>query len=212
VAGAESGDRSKKIARNLKESSVSKSASASGGVRMMVQGEREGVPLGETSDQPIDITAKKVIAKKTSNGQEFVFEGSVCAKQGNLTLTCDQLTVLYEPKIKNGSTQEDQPKKPGNPKDLKGDSVFKTATASGNVKVTQNELKATAGKAVFDNVRKTITLNDSPKVWKGQDWMVAPTIVVYINEKRMETLPASGGDNGVKFLINPGTLKQEKEK
>jgi lipopolysaccharide export system protein LptA len=211
VAGAESGDRSKKIARNVKESSFSKSASASDGVRMMVQGEREGVPLGETSDQPIDITAKKVIAKKTSNGQEFIFEGSVCAKQGNLTLTCDQLTVLYEPRKKDGSPEpEDRSKKL--PKDLKESSVFKNATALGNVKVTQNELKAAAGKAVFDNVRKTITLSDGPKVWKGQDWMVAPTIVVYINENRMETLPASGGDNGVKFLINPGTMKQEKEK
>ncbi len=179
---------------------------------MMVQGEREGVPLGETSDQPIDITAKKVIAKKTSNGQEFAFEGNVTAKQGNLTLMCDRLEVLYEPRKKDGSTPEDQQKKPPNPKDLRDPSVFKNATALGNVKVTQNELKATAGKAVFDNVRKTITLSDGPKVWKGQDWMVAPTIVVYINENRMETLPASGGDNGVKFLINPGTIKQEKEK
>lgn len=178
---------------------------------MMVQGEREGVPLGETSDQPIDITAKKVIAKKTSSGQEFIFEGSVYAKQGNLTLTCDQLTVLYEPRKKDGATeQEDRTKKL--PKDLKESSVFKSATALGNVKVTQNELKATAGRAVFDNVRKTITLYDNPKVWKGQDWMVAPTIVVYINENRMETLPASGGENGVKFTINPGTMKQEKEK
>ncbi len=180
---------------------------------MVAQGEREGGPLGETSDQPIDITSNKVTAKKTANGQEFAFEGNVKVRQGNLMMTCDRLTVLYEPKKKNGSGPEDQQKRPANPKDLKEASVFKHATALGNVNVTQNEIKATAGRAVFDNLRKTITLSDGPQIWKGQDWMVAPKIVFYINENRMEAVQDEGERNGVKFKINPpGTMKQEKEK
>jgi lipopolysaccharide transport protein LptA len=159
----------------------------------IAQAEKEGLPARDTADQPIEITSKKVVAKKTTNGQEIVFEGSVQAKQGNVILTCDRLIVIYDQK--KGSDLPDGNKK--NPKDLKESGVFKSATALGNVKVVQNETKAIAGKAVFDSIKKTITLTESPKIWRGQDWGTASVITIFINENQVET----EGDN--KFVINP---------
>ncbi|MBI5250762.1 MAG: hypothetical protein HY912_14825 [Desulfomonile tiedjei] len=190
ATAAENENKSK---RPNRDSGVFKSATASGSVKV-AQAEKDAVSLGEISDQPIDINAKKVTAKKTQNGQEITFEGNVTAKQGNVTLTCDRLIVLYDQKKKNGSEPQDRPKK--NPKDLQGSSVFKSAIASGNVKVVQNELMAVAGKALFESAKKTITLSESPKIWMGPDWMVAHTIVIYIDENRAEM------DNG-RGSINP---------
>jgi lipopolysaccharide export system protein LptA len=65
------------------------------------------------------------------------------------------------------------------------------------VKVVQNDTRAVAGKAVFDGTKKTITLTDNPKIWRGLDWGTASVIVIYINENQVET----EGDN--KFVINP---------
>jgi lipopolysaccharide transport protein LptA len=159
----------------------------------IAQAEKEGLPARDTADQPIEITSKKVVAKKTTNGQEIVFEGSVQAKQGNVILTCDRLIVIYDQK--KGSDLPDGNKR--NPKDLKESGVFKSATALGNVKVVQNETKAIAGKAFFDSIKKTITLTESPKIWRGQDWGTASVITIFINENQVET----EGDN--KFVINP---------
>ncbi len=173
---------------------VSRSATNSGHLKV-VQAEKEVLPSGEASDQPIEITSKKVIAKKTANGQEIVFEANVQAKQDNFILTCDRLIVIYDQKKKNGQESQDWPKK--NSKDLKESGVFKSATALGNVKVVHNETKAVAGKAVFDSVKKTITLTENPKIWRGLDWGTASIITIYLNENRVET----EGDN--KFVINP---------
>lgn len=199
AAVAQSESRAKKSSRDAREAGTFRSATAPGNLNGF-QTEKEGNPQLEASDQPIDINAKKVVARKTSSGQEITFEGSVKAKQGNVILTCDRLVVIYEKK-KDGSEPQDRSKK--NPKELKEASVFKSATASGNVKVVQNEKVALAGKAVFDSARKTITLTENPKVWVGPDSMTASAIVIYVDEDRVEMVNGGG-------TINPG--KKEKEK
>lgn len=163
----------------------------------------------ETSDQPMEIKSMKLTAKKTPTGQELVFEGRVTVTQGNLVLTCDRLVVIYDQKTKTVSAEIDRKGK--NPvMDQKDPGTLKSAIAYGNVKVVQNELMAVAGKGIFDNLKKTITLTEGPRLSRGKDWVTANTIVIHVSDNSMEMIGEE--KNGVKATINTNPSKLEKEK
>lgn len=162
--------------------------------------------LGQGSDQPIDIASKKSTARNTGGGKEVTFDGNVRVKQGDLTLTCDKLIIVYD---ENKSSANEGPAK-RLPKDLQTISGIRSITATGNVKIAQDERMAVAGKALFDNAKRTITLTEGPKLWQGPDQLVAHTIVVYLDENRSELI---GKDNDeIRVHINPGKQKKDKEK
>jgi lipopolysaccharide transport protein LptA len=158
----------------------------------------EQLALGKTSTHPIEVTSKKLTAKAMPGSVELTFEGKVKVKQEDMILSCDKMVVLYEEKNKS-----DLEKK--NSKDIA--SSIKQAIAIGNVKVVKNELTATSGKALFDNLKRTVTLTEGPpKVWQGPHVLSAPTIVIYLDESRAELLGAD--ENGVRGTLNPGKPKK----
>lgn len=164
--------------------------------------------LGTNSDQPINITSRRFSAKNVQTGKEVNFDGSVKVQQGDLTLTCDRLTILYDEK--SGSVNGSSPsKKPI--KELQTASGIKSIIASGNVKIVQNDRMATAGRAVFDNLKRTITLSEGPpRLWQGPDALSAQTIIIYLDENRSEL--AGGDDTLITAVINPSKQKKDKEK
>ena len=165
--------------------------------------------LGGASDQPINITSKRFSAKNIPGGKEVTFEGSVKVQQSDLTLTCDRLVILYDEKMA-GSSHNGTQKKPLT-KELQTSSGIKSITASGNVKITQNDRMAVAGKAVFDNIKRTITLTEGPpRLWQGPDVLAAQTIIIYLDENRSELL--GGDDSLITAIINPPKAKKDKEK
>ena len=105
--------------------------------------EKDQVIGGKNSQDQIDITAKKATVKPCPDGKEIIFEGKVKAKQGDITLLCDRLIILYE-EIKGGTAPGSQNK--SLPKDWQTSGAVKTVTALGNVKITQKDRTATAGK------------------------------------------------------------------
>ena len=142
-----------------------------------------------------------------ANGKEATFEGNVKVNQGDVTLSCDQLVLVYDEKT-GARTGEGRVKKLA--KKLENVSQIKSITASGNVKIVQNERMAVAGKALYDNAKRTITLTEGPRLWQGADMMVAKTIIVYLDENRVDS--QGGNENPIKFKINPEQQKKEKEK
>ena len=166
-------------------------------------------PTFSSSDQPINITSKRFSAKNFSGGKEVTFEGSVRVQQGDLVLTCDRLIIMYDEKMQ-GTEQNGSNKKTVN-KELQTASGIKSITASGNVKMTQNDRMAVAGKAVFDNTKRTITLTEGPpRLWQGPDVLAAQTIVIYLDENRSELL--GGDDSLITAIINPVKPKKDKER
>jgi lipopolysaccharide export system protein LptA len=163
--------------------------------------------LGKGSDQPMEITSKKLSAKNTPNGKEVTFEGNVRVKQGDVTLTCDHLVIVYDEKT-GAKKAEKRVKKL--PKGLENASQIKSITASGNVKIVQNERMAVAGKALYDNVKRTITLTEAPRLWQGKDMLVADTIIIYLDENRSELLGGKG--KTIKAIIDPDKQSKDKEK
>ncbi len=78
------------------------------------------------------------------------------------------------------------------------------------MKIVQNERMAVAGKALYDNAKRTITLTEGPRLWQGTDVMVANTIIIYLDENRVDS--QGGEENPIRFKINPEQQKKEKEK
>ena len=123
----------------------------------------------------IDITADKIQIKSRAGVEESVFNGNVTVKQGDVTLSCDKLVIVYDEK-KERTAAENKDKK------LTA-STIKSITASGNVKITQNERKATADKAVWDYAKRTITLTEGPpRLWQGRDSISGHRIIMHLDE------------------------------
>jgi lipopolysaccharide export system protein LptA len=180
------------------------------GCVLTVAGENNNyLSLGKGSDQPMEITSKKLSAKNTPNGKEVTFEGNVEVKQGDVALTCDHLVIVYDEKTGAGTAEKRVKKLP---KALENASQIKSITASGNVKIVQNERMAVAGKALYDNVKRTITLTEAPRLWQGKDMLVADTIIIYLDENRSELLGGKGKEKAIKAIINPDKQNKEKEK
>lgn len=158
------------------------------------------------SEQPLDITAKKFTARNVTEGLEATFDGNVKVRQGDMTLSCDRLLIVYD-------ETADQAAK-GNrikrfPADIQAAGKIKTITALGNVKFVQGDRMAVAGKGLYDNAKRTITLTEGPpRLWQGADVVVADTIIIYLDENRTELL--GGEEAGIRATINPGKQKKEK--
>jgi len=157
--------------------------------------------LDAATDKPLRITAKKAPVKLVPGGGEVTFEGLVRVQQGDVTMTCDKLVVVFDDE-KGGS--KDQAKKLAI--NLQTASSIRSITASGNVALMQSERKVLAGKAFYDKNKRTITLTDGPKLWQGPDKAIADTIIIYLDENRSELLGRK--DKPIKMDINPGKQKK----
>ena len=154
--------------------------------------------LGLDSDQPIEISSSNFKARSFKDCREAMFEGSVKVKHEDVTLTCQKLVTILEEENEGARSVEKPSKKP--PTDPSAISNIRTITASDNVKIVQNENMATAGKAVYDNVKRTITLTETPRVWQGNIMLEAQTITVDIDKNSIE---AVGGKWKIGPLMSP---------
>jgi len=129
---------------------------------------------GKNSQELTYITANKTSFGHRAN--ERIFEGNVALKQADVSLSCDKLIIAHD--------EENRSKKL--PKDL-GSSAIRSITASGNVRMSQRDWKATADKAFWDDAKRTVTFTEgSPRIWNGSDTFSARTIVIYLDENRVE--------------------------
>ncbi len=176
------------------------------GAALSIYAENGYLALGPSSSDPIDITSKKFITRNIPDGTENIFEGGVKVVQDDVILTCEKLVVVYDEKKEAAPAGARNRKLP---KDWQTVGNIKSITATGNVKITQNERMATAGKALYDNINRTITLTESPRIYQGRDAGIADKIIMYLDENRSEFL---GGDSSpIKFTIKPSEQKKEKK-
>jgi lipopolysaccharide export system protein LptA len=109
------------------------------------------------------------------HAKESVFDGNVKVKQGDLTLSCDKLVIIYDEKEARTSA-ESSGKKPT-------DTAIRSITASDNVKITQSERRATVEKSVWDYAKRTITLaGGPPRLWQGRGSFSGHRIIMRLDE------------------------------
>ena len=132
---------------------------------------------GEIGSRPIEITAARLFADSARNS--VTFEGSVVAKQEDVTMFSDRLFADYSP----------------------GTGVIEKIVADGNVRVIQEDREARAPHAEFYNMEQRIVMMGGAEVTQGGNTLTGETATIYLRENRSVV---SGGEGGrVKAVIQP---------
>lgn len=135
------------------------------------------IPLSAlAADAPIHIAADKMTSTEKSNS--VVFTGDVDAKQGDVRIRSDQMTVHYTPKgkAKKGS-------KGGSPTQQ-----VEKLICVGNVEVTRAEWLGTSKRMVYLAGKRQVILTGSAKAWQGQNMVSGDKIIYYLDEGRSEVI------------------------
>jgi lipopolysaccharide export system protein LptA len=132
-------------------------------------------PHRGTSNLPITVKSNELAAD--NKGKIAIFTGKVVAKQGDVTIFCDKMTIYY------GNTQGDVDK----------------IEADGNVRIVQENRTGLSSHAVYESKLGRITLTGgSPKVMQGADTVTGELITYFIDDERSNV---SGGR--VEAIIHP---------
>ncbi len=131
------------------------------------------VPV-RANDAPIHIEANHMTSTERTNS--VVFTGEVDAKQGDVRIRSDKMTVYY--------TQTDKDKK-----------AEKTATQQveklvcvGDVEITRGEWLGTSQKMTYLSNERQVILTDNAKAWQNQNMVSGDKIIYYLDEGRSEVV------------------------
>ena len=131
----------------------------------------------------LPITIKSNELSADNKGKTAIFTGKVVAKQGDITIFADKITVNYGEK--------------------KGE-VEKIA-ADGNVRIIQENRTGIAAHAVFESKAGRMTLTGNPKVMQGADTLSGEIITYFIDEDR--SVITGGSNRRVEATILPPARK-----
>lgn len=156
-------------------------------------------------DDPIDIRSQSL---EFSFGDKRVrYRDQVVAIQGDVKLTCNLLTVLYEDQIQQAGKKKtqktaSQSRSTANP--ATSDQRLKEIIAEGNVRVTAENGYATGKKLVFNDAKRTVVLSGDAILHEGSNQVSGDRVIVYLDEKRsvvegrarMQLIPQSKTQKG----------------
>ena len=130
-----------------------------------------------TSRSPIDISSD------TAEGDEkqnlFSFKGNVVAKQDDITLYANMLTIQYDSERKG----------------------IKSVVATGNVKMVQQDRRATGQKVTFFQEGNRVVLEGDAVVRDGDNVIRGERVIYYIDEER--SVVEGGNNSRVSSTITP---------
>jgi lipopolysaccharide export system protein LptA len=122
-----------------------------------------------SSEEPIEIASDRLEGNDQTGSAKF--SGSVVAKQGNVTIYAEELSIYYQ----------------------SGSRDIEKIVALNGVRIVQGERTATGNKAIFFNQQGKVVLSGSPKVHQGQDFIQGDEITVFLNEERSVVTGKEGG-------------------
>ena len=134
-----------------------------------------------SSAKPVKITSESLEADNKRN--LVTFKGNVVAKQGDMVILADTMTVDYE---REGG--------------------IKRVEASGNVKMSQENRIATGTRIVFYNPEQKIVMTGNPKIWQGDNLISCEKITVLLEEDRIFF------EGKVDSTIFPKSIEEDKKK
>jgi lipopolysaccharide export system protein LptA len=114
----------------------------------------------KAGDAPIEIGSDSVEAEQKQN--KVTFKGNVIAKQGEITLYTDTLTVLY-----NQATKK-----------------IKEIRGVGNVKIVQLDRRVTSHQATFHQDENKVVLEGEVVVREGENVVRGDRVIYYLNEEK----------------------------
>lgn len=117
--------------------------------------------------KPIHIVSDEMEIRRKEN--QIIFTGRVMAQQGDIQIYSDKLIANYSETAKE----------------------ILSIVATGSAKVVDKDRIALCGEIFMDNVNRTITMRDNPKLWEGEDLLEGEEIIYYIDEDRFKVKSAS---------------------
>jgi lipopolysaccharide export system protein LptA len=127
--------------------------------------------------EPVEITADRMEADDAA--KTVIFSGNAVAKQGDVTITGDRLTIFAPP--------------------AGGD--VERVLAEGHVRIVQGARVATGERAEYFRAEERIVLTGSPRVSEGANLVQGHEIVVFVKENR--SVVKSGRDGRVNAVFTP---------
>jgi lipopolysaccharide export system protein LptA len=146
------------------------------------------------SKEPITITSDNL--EYQYDDGVIVYRGDVLAVQGDVKVKSNELRItLVRADDKKAATRN-----AASEIDSADASKLQTVVASGSVRIDQGTRWAVAGKATFEQAKRTLVLTESPVVHDGPNEITGDRIVVYIDENRSVV---EGGPKRVKATLVP---------
>jgi lipopolysaccharide export system protein LptA len=140
--------------------------------------ERSGESARDTGSRPIDVAADRLSADNVRN--TVTFEGSVVARQADVTLYADRIQADYSREA----------------------GAIDRIEAEGNVRFVQEGREARAPRATFYNLEQRVVLSGGATLRQGENTVQGETLTIFLRENR--SVVTGGKDGGrVQAVINP---------
>ena len=128
------------------------------------------------SAKPIHIEADRMTSTEKTNS--VLFEGDVDAKQGDVRIRADKMTVFYSKK-----KEETKKKEAASPSQQ-----VEKLVCIGNVQVTKGEWLGTGKKMIYLAKDQQVILLNNAKAWQGQNMVAGSKIIYYLDQGRSEVV------------------------
>ncbi len=128
-------------------------------------------------DAPIHIEADRMTSTERTNS--VVFTGAVDAKQADVRIRCEEMTVYYTPPGKTDGAETE--------KNSVSRQVEKLVCTD-NVEITRGEWLGTAKKMTYLSKERQVILTDNAKAWQNQNMVSGDKIIYYLDEGRSEVI------------------------
>ena len=130
-----------------------------------------------SSREPVEISADRLEADDLA--KTLVFIGHAVAKQGEITISGDRLTIHYPPE--GGDVEQ--------------------IVAEGNVRIVQGERVATGQRGEYFRAEERVVLTGSPRVSEGANSVQGHEITLFLRENR--SVVKGGADGRVNAVFQP---------
>jgi lipopolysaccharide export system protein LptA len=127
---------------------------------------------------PINIRSGKL--EYFYNEKRIVYRGGVVVTRDNGTIKSDLLTVTYEEQPVTSPTKTATGDKPAT-----SHQRIKEAVAEGSVEITSENGNATCKKAVFNEIKRTVTLSGDAVLRDGGNVVKGEVVTVYLDESKV---------------------------
>jgi lipopolysaccharide export system protein LptA len=166
--------------------------------------------FSQNRDQPVKIDAATLEVR--DKNKTATFSGNVQVVQGDTTLRCRTLQVVYD--SDNGPTGSTggagasmTSARPG----PGGQSRIKRLEAKGGVTVIQKDQTATGETGIFDMASNTVTLYGNVVIKQGENVLQGDQLVVDLTSGEAKFGPGKSGSGRVKALLLPSSAQSLKQ-
>ncbi|HIJ89550.1 MAG: lipopolysaccharide transport periplasmic protein LptA [Desulfobulbaceae bacterium] len=147
-------------------------------------------PAPATGKPPIHIEADRMVSMKNENA--VLFTGNVAAKQGQMVIRSEEMTVYY-------LSTEEKAKLPQNE-----ERTLKKLFATGNVEIQNDGMTGTGDKMEYYEAERKIILIGDSKVWQDNNLVTGHTVVVFLDQGKSIVERGEKKGERVKAFFYPG--------